>query len=291
MHFGTLLAAIASYLQARASGGRWLLRIEDIDPPREQPGAADVIVAALASYGFQWDGDVVYQSRSTARHREAAAYLVDSGLAYRCGCSRQDLASVRQGPLGPIYPGTCRAATESKRTSLRVRTDNEPIEFHDLLQGPQSQRLEGESGDFVIKRRDGLVAYHLAVVVDDFEQGVTQVVRGIDLLDSTPRHIHLQRLLGYATPEYAHIPVALNASGQKLSKTTGAAPIPRDRPGPVLVAALRALEQSPPEALAFGSVAEIWQWAIEHWTLDTLLQRRCIDQPANPMAESGNPLS
>jgi glutamyl-Q tRNA(Asp) synthetase len=278
-------------LQARTCGGRWLLRIEDIDPPREQPGAAAVIVEALDSYGFEWDGDVIYQSQSAARHRAAAAQLIDAGLAYHCGCSRQDLAGVRQGPLGPIYPGTCRAGSKSKRTSIRVRTNNEPIAFHDLLQGPQSQRLEGESGDFVITRRDGLVAYHLAVVVDDFDQGVTQVVRGTDLLDSTQRHIHLQRLLGYHTPEYVHIPVALNSAGQKLSKTTGAGPIPRGRPGPVLFAALRALRQSPPDALCVAGVTDIWQWAMEHWTLDTLSQQRSIPQPANPMAESGNPLS
>jgi glutamyl-Q tRNA(Asp) synthetase len=167
---------------------------------------------------------------------------------------------------------------------MRVRTDNVPIEFRDLLQGHQLQRLEEESGDFVIKRRDGLVAYHLAVVIDDFEQGVSQVVRGVDLLDSTPRQMHLQRLLRYRTPEYAHIPVALNASGQKLSKMNGADPIPRDRPGPVLFAALRALRQNPPTVLAAASVAEIWQWAIEHWTLDTLMHLRSIPQPPQPHA-------
>jgi glutamyl-Q tRNA(Asp) synthetase len=271
-----LLAALASYLQARVHGGRWLLRIEDIDPPREQPGAADAIVRALDAYGFEWDGSIRYQSRSVEHHREVAAGLVREGLAYRCGCSRQDLATAAHGPLGPVYPGTCRAGSKSRRNSIRVRTHDRPIEFHDALQGRQSQHLEAESGDFVIRRRDGLVAYHLAVVVDDAEQGVTEIVRGVDLLDSTPRQIHLQRLLGYGTPGYAHIPVAVAGSGQKLSKMNGAAAIPLDRPAPVLFAALRALRQDPPDALAYAQLPEIWQWAMQHWTLDTLLDRRSI---------------
>jgi glutamyl-Q tRNA(Asp) synthetase len=284
LHFGSLLAATASYLQAISENGRWILRIEDIDPPREQRGAADAIVAALETYGFEWDGPVRYQSRSTPRHREAIAQLIEAGQAYRCGCSRQALALVPTGPMGRIYPGTCRNGTAgpSKRTAVRIRTDNVPVSFHDRVQGTQAMRLEAESGDFVIERRDRLVAYHLAVVIDDFEQGVSQIVRGADLLDSTPRQIYLQRLLGYPTPGYAHIPVAVNSSGQKLSKTTEASALPLDRPGQTLFAALRALQQGPPDGLATAGVATLWQWAVEHWALDRLLCRRTVPEPPQP---------
>jgi glutamyl-Q tRNA(Asp) synthetase len=280
-----LLAATASYLQAISENGRWILRIEDIDPPREQRGAADAIVAALEAFGFEWDGPVRYQSRSTPQHREAIARLIAAGHAYCCGCSRQALAQAPIGPMGRIYPGTCRAGTAgtpSKRTAVRVRTDNLPVSFHDLVQGPQAMRLEAESGDFVIERRDRLVAYHLAVVIDDFEQGISQIVRGVDLLDSTPRQIYLQRLLGYRTPGYAHIPVAVNSSGQKLSKMTGARALPLDRAGPTLVAALRALQQGPPDDLAAAGIATIWDWAVEHWTLDPLKHQRNVPEPPQP---------
>jgi glutamyl-Q tRNA(Asp) synthetase len=282
LHFGSLLAATASYLEAISQRGRWILRIEDIDPPREQRGAADAIVAALEAYGFEWDGPVRYQSHTTPHHRQAIARLMDAGHAYRCGCSRQALAEAPTGPVGRIYPGTCRAGTRSRRTAVRVRTDNLPVSFPDLVQGPQTMQLEAESGDFVIERRDRLVAYHLAVVIDDFEQGISQIVRGADLLDSTPRQIYLQRLLGYPTPGYAHIPVAVNSSGQKLSKMTGASALPLDNPGPTLIAALRALQQDPPDALAGAGVATIWQWAAEHWTLDRLTCRRNVPEPPQP---------
>ena len=285
LHFGSLLAATASYLQATSENGSWILRIEDIDPPREQHGAAEAIVSALETYGFEWDGPVRYQSQNTPRHREAIARLIDAGYAYRCGCSRQALAEAPRGPMGPIYPGTCRAGTAgtpSKRSAVRVRTNNLPVSFHDLVQGPQAMRLEAESGDFVIERRDRLVAYHLAVVIDDFEQGISQILRGADLLDSTPRQIYLQRLLGYRTPGYAHIPVAVNSSGQKLSKMTGARALPLDNAGPTLFAALRALQQGPPDDLAAAGVATIWEWATEHWTLDPLMNQRNVPEPPQP---------
>jgi glutamyl-Q tRNA(Asp) synthetase len=282
LHFGSLLAAIASYLEAISQHGRWILRIEDIDPPREQRGATDAIVAALEAYGFEWDGPVRYQSHNAPRHRQAISRLMDAGHAYRCGCSRQALAEAPSGPMGRIYPGTCRTGTRSRRTAVRVRTDNVPVSFHDLLQGTRTTRLEAESGDFIIERRDRLVAYHLAVVIDDFEQGISQIVRGVDLLDSTPRQIYLQRLLGYPTPGYAHIPVAVNSSGQKLSKTTGASALPLDRPGQTLFAALRALQQGPPDGLATAGVATLWQWAVEHWALDRLLCRRTVPEPPQP---------
>ena len=270
MHFGSLVAAVASYLQARAHDGLWLLRIEDIDPPREQSGATKLILAALEAYDFQWDGDVIYQSASRAAHDAAVSRLLGKGLAYRCGCSRKDLAGAPRGPLGAIYPGTCRNGCEATKTAIRVCTTDEPISFEDALQGPQSQRLESESGDFVIRRRDGLIAYQLAVVVDDELEGVTEIVRGIDIMDSTPRQIWLQRRLGYRTPAYIHLPVVTHPEGDKLSKLTGAPPILTDSVAPTLVAALEALRQAPPRDLAASSVADIWRWALSNWKIEAL---------------------
>lgn len=276
LHFGSLLAAIASYLQARTANGQWLLRIEDIDPPREQAGADKLILDTLESYGFEWDGPVTYQSHFHEHHEASIAKLIAAGVAYRCCCSRRDLARVARGPLGAIYPGTCRNGCESSNAAIRVRTHNDPVTFTDRLQGPQSMRLESESGDFVIRRRDGLVAYHLAVVQDDAEQGITEVVRGIDLLNTTPRHIHLQSLLDIPTPSYVHIPVAENAEGQKLSKLTGAAAISATRAGTTLVAALAALGQSTYKELCKESLQEIWAWALAHWQLSALERQENI---------------
>lgn len=256
---------MASYAQARANAGEWLVRIEDIDPPREQPGSDKVILAALEAYGFEWDGPVTYQSAFADRHEDAVSALLDDGLAYPCSCSRRDLADVPRGPLGAIYPGTCRDGCSSTDVAIRIRTTDDPIEFADALQGLQRQRLESESGDFVIKRRDGLIAYHLAVVVDDHDQGVTEIVRGIDLLDSTPRHIWLQQSLGLPVPRYMHIPVAINDDGQKLSKLTGATGIDPVGVEPVLIAALAALRQEPPADLVDAGLAEIWRWALANW--------------------------
>ncbi len=291
LHFGSLLAAVASYLQARVNQGKWLLRVEDIDPPRAQAGADQRIIDALEAYGFEWDGPVSYQSQFAARHETLVQRLLDSGHAYRCSCSRRDLASARRGPLGTIYPGTCRSGSRAEDVAIRVRTDNELIHFVDALQGEQSQRLESESGDFVIKRRDGLIAYQLAVVADDHEQGITEVVRGIDLLDSTPRHIHLQRLLGLTTPNYLHIPVAENADGQKLSKLTGATEIERHDVRPVLVRALGALGQRPTRDLAASSVESIWEWASDNWQLGAMAGQKSIPADQYTMDNDKNRLS
>jgi len=279
LHFGSLLAAVASYAQARSHGGRWLIRVEDIDPPREQPGADKLIVDILADFGFEWDDPVTYQSQSTSRHMELVEQLLESGIAYSCSCSRRDLVNAPRGPLGIIYPGTCRAGCIAGDSSIRIRTHNEPIQFVDGAQGIQVQRLESESGDFVIKRRDGLIAYHLAVVADDSDQGITEIVRGIDLMESTPRQIHVQQQLGMATPQYLHIPVATNEAGQKLSKLTGAQAISSERANNTLLSALRALRQDPPVSLAGECVAEIWQWAIAHWDITPLCGVESI--PAN----------
>ena len=287
LHFGSLLAAVASYLEARARGGRWLVRIEDIDPPREQPGADKLIIDTLERYGFEWDGDVIYQSNSDGAHREALDELVQGGLAYRCSCSRRDLADAARGPLGIVYPGTCRDGTDANEWAIRLRTDDEPIAFDDRLQGRISQRLESESGDFVIRRRDGLIAYHLAVVVDDHLQGVTDIVRGIDLMDSTPRQIHVQRSLGYASPSYAHIPVAVHPDGSKLSKLTAARPIGSTGVRQTLVDALRALNQRPPQELADRALGEIWSWAAGNWNPGVLEGRQAIEIAGQSTATKG----
>ena len=276
LHFGSLLAAVTSFLDARSSGARWLLRIENIDPPREVPGAAEEIVGLLERYGFEWDGAIRWQADSTAEHEKALARLLENDMAYPCGCSRRSLADQPHGPLGVIYPGTCRDGTTATEYAYRVLTTNDPVEYTDLLQGAQLSHLERDSGDFVIKRRDGLAAYQLAVVVDDFLDNVTRVVRGIDLIDSTPRQIWLQRQLGYPTPEYAHIPIAVHPNGDKLSKLTGAPGLDADAPGSNLSKALAALGQSVPRGLDSASPDEIWAHAIRHWNPDSLVGKRSI---------------
>lgn len=266
LHFGSLVAATASYLQSRANNGRWLLRIEDIDPPRQQPGADAQIIATLDHYGFEWHGDVIYQSSRHASHIETVERLLAEELVYRCMCSRRELADQPRCSLGIVYPGTCRQRNiVDADTAIRVRTSDAELVFTDGLQGRLSRRLENESGDFVIQRRDGLIAYHLAVVVDDQIDGITEIVRGIDLLETTPRHIWLQQLLGYASPSYMHVPVITHENGDKLSKLTGAPGVPDDDPEKTLVSALLALRQNPPEYLPRSSLQNVWSWAVKNW--------------------------
>ncbi|MBI2313687.1 MAG: tRNA glutamyl-Q(34) synthetase GluQRS [Betaproteobacteria bacterium] len=268
LHFGSLVAAVGSYLEAQSRGGEWLVRMEDPDPPRVVPGAADRILATLEAFGFDWDGEVVCQGRRAEAYHAALHALRKLGRIYPCGCSRREIAdSGVAGLEGFVYPGTCRdglAADRAART-LRLRTDNEVVEFRDGLQGRVCQRLADDIGDFVVYRADRVFCYQLAVVVDDGAQGITHVVRGADLLDSTPRQILLQRLLGLPTPTYLHLPVAVNESGEKLSKQTLAAPVEPQDPLPALVAVLRFLNQNPPEELAEGDIAGFWRWALAHW--------------------------
>ncbi len=280
LHFGSLVAATASYLQARSRGGKWIVRIEDIDPPREQPGASDAIIAMLKRYAFEWDGPVLYQSHSAQQHADALNFLIDNGHAYRCGCSRKDLIDVASGALGSIYPGTCRNGTDANEFSIRVRTDDSILAFHDGLQGKQSQCLASESGDFIIRRRDELIAYQLAVVVDDQRQGITEIVRGIDIMDSTPRQLWLQQLLGYNTPHYRHIPVITHANGDKLSKLTGAAAIPQDDQVAVLYKCLEILRQDPPAKLRTKPLPAFWDWAVSRWNINHLDGIQAIVDPA-----------
>lgn len=227
LHLGSLVAAVGSWLYARAAGGRWLVRIEDIDAPRVVPGSAEEIVGALRRYALEWDGEIVWQSRRTKLYEEALAELHAKGLVYDCACSRAELQRAASAPLGrePVYPGTCRGGIAAGRQAraVRFRVPEGVIPFDDRIVG----RVEEEAGgDFVVRRADGLFAYQLAVVADDAEQGVTQVVRGADLLYSTARQIVLQRALGYPTPEYAHLPLVVNADGAKLGKRDGALPLP-----------------------------------------------------------------
>ncbi|MCG6868535.1 MAG: tRNA glutamyl-Q(34) synthetase GluQRS [Gammaproteobacteria bacterium] len=273
LHFGSLVTAVASYLEARSRNGRWLLRIEDLDPPREVPGATGMILEALEAYGLEWDGAVVLQSRRARAYGAALEVLESRDLTYRCGCSRRSLIeTATAGTHGPIYPGTCRSGTASDldEFAVRIRTNNKPIRFKDLNLGLVEQELESEVGDFIVRRRDGYYAYQLAVVVDDAWQGVTDVVRGSDLLSSTPRQIHLQHLLGLQTPRYLHVPVVANTQGGKLSKQTGAQALPLDNPGPPLLEALKFLDQAPPESLIGAPVSEIWRWALAYWRAQDL---------------------
>ena len=227
LHFGSLVAALASWLDARAAGGRWLVRIEDLDAPRTQPGAADDILRTLVRLGLEWDGTVAHQSQRLPLYQRALGKL--AGHTYWCACTRREIADSSLGLAADgaqIYPGTCRNGIARGRQPRALRIEaSGPVSFEDRVQGLQQQLLERDVGDFVLHRADGQFAYQIAVVVDDAEQGVTDVVRGADLLDSTPRQIYLQRRLGYPQPSYLHIPAAVNASGEKLSKQTGAQPI------------------------------------------------------------------
>jgi glutamyl-Q tRNA(Asp) synthetase len=267
LHFGSLVAALGSYLNVRAHQGEWLVRMEDLDPPREEPGAADQILRVLDALGFEWDGDVIYQSQRHDLYHDAIRDLAVKGLTYYCTCSRQDISrSGLPGIEGVRYPGTCRTAGHrNEHASTRLVTDETPVSFTDLLQGEQCQRLQSDVGDFVILRRDGQMAYQLAVVVDDADQAITEVVRGSDLLDSTPRQIYLQRLLDLPTPDYLHLPVAVDAHGNKLSKQTGASAIDIHSGSRVIFQALTFLGQRPPVELSGARPAELLDWGTRYW--------------------------
>jgi glutamyl-Q tRNA(Asp) synthetase len=230
LHLGSLVAAVGSWLFARREGGTWLVRMEDLDTPRVVAGSADEILRALERYGLTWDGEVVYQSQRVGLYDDALNALRAKNLVYDCGCSRAELSRAASAPVGrePIYPGTCRDGLPAGRVAraVRFRTSHEVIRFDDAIRGSIEEDVANETGDFVIRRADGVYAYQLAVVVDDAAQGVTQVVRGADLLTSTARQIALQSALGFPTPSYAHLPLVLNADGSKLGKRDGALPLP-----------------------------------------------------------------
>jgi len=271
LHFGSLVAAMASWSDARASEGDWLVRIEDVDETRSRPGASDAILATLEAYGFEWDGPVVRQSERVALYAAALDDLIRRRMAFTCACTRKELEVAAPGKSGErIYPGTCRHGVPAGREgrAWRVAVTDETVRFDDRLQGAQGQQLARDVGDFVLKRADGLFAYQLAVVVDDSSQGVTHVVRGADLLPSTPRQIWLQRQLGFATPSYLHHPVALDPRGRKLSKQAGAKALGL-HPLAQLREAWTFLGQSEPPSPP-GSVGEFWRWAHIAWRAGSL---------------------
>ena len=273
LHFGSLVAALASYLDARAVDGRWLLRMEDLDPPREEPGAQAAILKALESYGFEWDGEMVCQSERHDAYDQVINRLFSQGLAYACTCSRKQLEAY-QG----IYPGLCRNAGHgTEDAAIRLRVPELEYHFTDRVQGEFRQHLGREVGDFVIRRRDGLYAYQLAVVLDDAWQGITDIVRGADLLDSTPRQLYLQELLGFSQPRYLHIPLITQPDGNKLGKSYRSPPLTEDQATPLLLRALRALGQNPGTELAYATPREVLNWGIAHW--DALKIPRTLNLP------------
>lgn len=283
LHFGSLVAAVGSFLEARTRSGEWLVRMEDLDPPRVAAGAAEDILQTLAAFGLERDGLVAYQSTRNDAYHCALHRLRELRRVYPCACSRREIAdSAIAGTEGPVYPGICRGGIAPGRAAraLRLDTRGAAVVFEDAIQGRIACELEKESGDFVLYRADGVYAYQLAVAVDDAEQGVTDIVRGADLLASTPRQIYIQQLLGLPCPRYVHLPVAVNARGEKLSKQTRAMPVNRARPLPALIAALSFLGQQPPRELARATVRMLWTWAFENWNLDRVPRTLTAPAPA-----------
>lgn len=268
LHFGSVVAAVGSYCLARRDGGRWLLRMEDLDPPRVVPGAADEILSALDNLGLHWDGDVVWQSQRKEAYLAALERLRDKGLVFDCTCTRKEiiLSAPHPGEDGPVYPGTCRTgiATDRKPRALRIEVPQEQVHFCDGVFGPVQQVLSDAVGDFVLRRADGLFAYQLAVVVDDAAAGVNQVVRGADLLLSTPRQIFLYACLGHPVPHYIHLPMVLGSNGKKISKRNGSVLLDYEGRATDLIArSLALLGQPVPEALRGAPPAELLSWAVQ----------------------------
>ena len=281
LHFGSLVCALASFVDARFHAGRWLVRIEDIDPPREVSGATDTILKQLNDHGLQWDGELLYQSSRTAIYREAIAELQRAGAAYYCDCPRQRINS-----LGGIYDGHCRQRELGENgAAVRLQlSEDSVVSFQDLIQGEYGQHLSADVGDFIIRRRDGLFSYQLAVTVDDQFQNISHIIRGADLIDSTPRQIYLQQCLGFFSGNqspigYGHLPMAINAEGQKLSKQNHAAALVEGDESRNLWHALQWLGQQPPTELQHSPVVEILHWAIDNWQLDAIEKQISVPAP------------
>lgn len=278
LHLGSLFTALASFLDARHHGGSWLLRIDDGDTPRNVPGAAAAIMACLRAFGLEWDGEVYYQSRHAADYQTAIAAL--GARVYPCGCSRRELAG-----HGGVYPGFCRDGPgHAGPWALRLRTEDADIGFDDGLQGRIVRNPGRQDGDFVIRRKEGIVAYQLAVVVDDHLQRVNRVVRGCDLLDETPKQIYLQRLLGLAQPAYLHVPVIVDAEGRKLSKQTLAAAVDGRDAAATLYRLLTLLRQQPPASLRAAARPALLDWAVANWQPQRLAGLHSVAQPPDPQA-------
>lgn len=282
LHFGSLIAAVGSYLEARTQQGEWLVRIEDVDAPRCKLEHESAILRTLACYGFHIDGEIMRQRDRVKDYQLALNRLHNDGCIFGCACTRKEIGESFLGSDGaPVYPGTCRNGLQQGREARawRLRVGRQQISFSDAVQGEVTQNLATEVGDFVLLRADGLFAYQLAVVVDDAEQQITHVVRGADLLDSTPRQIWLQQCLGVPTPHYAHLPLAVNAAGEKLSKQTLADPLNDNDPVPALWQALDFLGQHPPLDLCGRSLSELWQWALHNWSLANIPRHRSLPLP------------
>ena len=273
LHFGSLVAAVGSYLSARQAGGEWLLRIEDLDTPREVPGSADLIIRTLDTFGFEWTGSILRQSSRREAYEAATQQLLNNGQAFHCSCTRSELQAAQSSEPRLFdtdelrYPGWCREGPRvpGRKTAVRLLVPLGETAVTDLLQGRFTVDVSADVGDFVIRRRDGLHAYQLAVVIDDAFQGISAVVRGADLLHSTPRQVILQRMLSLSSPVYAHLPVATDVNGIKLSKSAGAAAIDIARPTYELWRALEFLQQAPSPELSRAGLATLWEWAIIHW--------------------------
>ena len=284
LHFGSLTTAVGSFLQAKTHNGEWLVRIEDIDPPRIVNGATDSILYCLEKYGLYWDKSVFYQSTQNHLFQQAIDELHAKGLLFSCSCSRKKIAEINKGAENPaLYPGTCRNAALAikKENALRIKTNDALIEFDDQFSRKFSQHLSTDVGDFIVKRAGGYFAYHLAVVVDDYEQGITDVIRGYDLIDSTCPHIYLQSSLGFNTPTYGHLPLIVDTQGAKLSKQNkNVMPLLENEPVPILVHALRCLGQTVPTELLDSDLDSFWKWAIQNWQTDKISGNNKIIYPA-----------
>jgi glutamyl-Q tRNA(Asp) synthetase len=268
LHFGSLASAVASYLQAKSRGGHWLVRMEDIDPPREPAGAADDILRTLETYALYWDETVLYQSTRRDGYEDALLRLSQAHLTYPCTCSRKQIREALNRSQKKVYPETCRGIKHTRSPhALRLKTEYQDIHIADAIQGLFFQNIREHVGDFVVKRADGFYAYQLAVVVDDAYQNITEIVRGSDLLDNTPRQVFLQHMLDLPSPQYVHIPIA-TTNGDKMSKQTHAPPIAKQNPVQTGVQVLKFLGQSVPDQWEFATVEELWQWAIPRWDLD-----------------------
>jgi len=266
---GSLYTAVASYLDARAHGGRWLLRIEDIDRPREIPGSAAGILRTLELFGFEWDGSIMRQSDCSERYEEALQHLSSQNRTFACSCSRAQLEDELR------YPGTCRSrpVPDGMHAAIRARVDPGHIFFTDRIQGTYRQDVAAAVGDIILKRRDHIYAYVLAVTVDDAAQRVTHIVRGADLLDNTPRQIYLQRLLGSPTPSYAHVPVLTEADGSKLAKSRRSMRLAAESPLPQLLIIFSLLGLAPPPSLRSATISAAWSWAITQWNVNKVPKR------------------
>lgn len=277
LHLGSLLTAVGSYLQAKSNKGVWLLRIEDIDPPRELQGAADLILKDLENFGFEWDEPTQYQSTRLSFYQDVVSDLLKNNQAYYCTCSRKQIAETAlRNKHGPIYPGFCRNK-KWHQGSIRIHTHDKNIVFSDGLQKTISQNIAKDVGDFIIKRTDDLFAYHIAVVVDDEHQQITEIVRGSDLHEITPRHIYLQKILNYATPRYIHLPIITHSNGEKLSKQTGARAIDKKNSVSQLYQVLAMLGQKPENSLQYESLNNFWEWAIKNWNPQQIPVAMSID--------------